>query len=250
VLRHLRKLREARADYQIAIASLARLLQKPARKPEYRYEQAAAFNNLGNLLHENFHDPFGAEKDHVKARELLEALVQDFPTRPVYRKDLANVWNSLGAMFVQQGERWRGLSALLGPAWLVVGAPEVQRLRGEATDAWKRAYELYRELAHTWPQVVDYQAGAGQVSFNQGWLALQQGRAEQARCSLQTAIEHEQAALRSSPKSDSCRRELSKQYRTLARALRQLKDGPGAAEAEAAANRYKVPSNKPRRGQR
>jgi len=110
--------------------------------------------------------------------------------------------------------------------------------------------ELYRELARTWPQDIDYQAGAAQVSFNQGWLALQQDRADEARCSLQTAIQHEHAALRISSGGDNYRRELSKQYRFLARALRLLKDVPGAAEAEAAANRYKLPSNPQRQGQR
>ena len=243
VLRRLGKLQEARTDYEVAIAGLARLRQEHARKPEYRHEQAVAYNNLANLRRENFRDPFGAEKDHAAARELLEALVKDFPSRPAYRKDLANVWNSLGAMFFQQGERWRGLGALLGPAWGGVGAPQVRRRRGEAMDAWRRAYELYRELARRWPQDGDYQAGAGQVSFNQGWLALQQGQADDARCALQAAILHEQAALRINPKSGSYRHELSKQYRTLARALRQLKDAPAAAEAEAAAARYQSPPN-------
>jgi hypothetical protein len=70
---------------------------------------------------------------------------------------------------------------------------------------------------------------------------LQQGRASDARPHLEDAIKHERAALHINPDGDGYRRELSKQYRFLARALRQLKDRPGAEAAEAQARRYSSP---------
>ena len=58
---------------------------------------------------------------------------------------------------------------------------------------------------------------------------------------MQDAIKYQHLAVHLSPESGSYRQELSKQYKTLARALSRLKDKTGAAAAAAEAERYKLP---------
>ena len=143
LLRKLKEFREAKTAYQQALSRLRNLHRIHANKPEYRFELAAALNNLGNLEGTNLNNPTAAMAALEEARTLLVRLAEDFPARPRYTEQLANSCNSLGA--IQAGEK----------------------LYAEAEQSWKHAVELFQHLAGVAGKST---YDLGMARGNLGWL--------------------------------------------------------------------------------
>ena len=138
LLRKLKKYDEARTAFKEAVTLLDELQTEYRGNPEYRFELAVALTGSGNLAWKGYGDLHRAEAECGQARGLLAVLVANFPERPVYSKELANTWNSLGTISFQQGERWRTAGRLLRPL-VGDGTAQVRQAQDEAAAAWQRA---------------------------------------------------------------------------------------------------------------
>jgi serine/threonine protein kinase/Flp pilus assembly protein TadD len=202
---------EAERDYSRAIDLLTTLRRTSRARTAYAYSLALAYQDRGNLrIRQGRKDE--ARSDLSQAEVILTRLVEDFPARPRYRKLLAGNYNSLGSVLVAGGRS--GKKA--------------------AEDSWHKARRLLTDLVHDDPDVADYRAELGVCLGNLGWLQLDRGDLPEARSSLEEAIRHLQAALKSNPERIDYQKALRNQYRTQAETLVQSEDAAGALRAATA----------------
>jgi tetratricopeptide (TPR) repeat protein len=204
--------RQAREDYQRAIELLQDLSRPGVTGPvrvAHRSDLAVALQNLGNL--------FCAEGRHAEGRTVLEdaadrlrRLVDDFPTRPAFKKKLANCLNSLATVLA-------GTGALD---------------RAEAN--WENARALLEELTREYPAVADHHKLLGMTVGNLGWLRSKHEDWAACRVHFETAVRHLRRSLEPNPINPECRNALRAQYQSLAETLIRLRDHTAAAEAAAA----------------
>lgn len=202
----------AREDYQRAIDVLEELNRPGVTGPvrvAHRSDLAVARQNLGNLL--------WAEGQHAEGRAVLEdaadrlrRLVDDFPTRPAFKKKLANCLNSLATVLEANGAIDR------------------------AEANWQHARALLEGLTQEYPAVADHHKLLGITVGNLGYLRA--GRNDWAACRnlFETALRHLRRALEQNPINPECRDALRGQYQSLAETLVQLGDHAAAAQAAAA----------------
>jgi tetratricopeptide (TPR) repeat protein len=216
----------ALASYEEAVQVLGQLTREYPKAPDYRHELAVCTNNRGNLHFGEGLRWLGktetqralasfrrAESDCRTGRDLFRRLTADFPSVPVYKKELANTCNSLGA------------------ARYYARGPE------GAASPWEEAQQLLAMLTGEFPKVAEYQAGLGQAYGNLGLLKHQQDQFPAARALYDKAVHHLRIALRSNPDNPSTRQALYNQYRNLAEIHVRLKDhGRGAETALALAD--------------
>jgi serine/threonine-protein kinase len=243
VLRATGRFDRAENAYRRAIRLQTDLVSNDPLTPDYRHELGATYNNLGFLLLARRPYAVAAMISPRAGLEMLglvlanswryaeaervfrdgvaqfEVLARDFPSVPVYRKELANTENNL-AIVLARAARWK-----------------------EAETAWQRALQLFEKLAAEYPEVPDYQGHQGMVQGNLGWLLLQQkdlpepaafpGRRTEmltdARKRLERAIELERVALKPNLKNPTYLRALYDQSGYLAETLLALGDHAGAA---------------------
>ena len=156
----------------------------------------------GNLAR-NQKKPAQAQVYYEEARELLERLTIDFPSRPLYRQDLANTCNSLAAV-------------------LYLSYPQ------RAADLWKQSEREYRRLSEQWKNVPNYQHGWGQALGNRGWLTMEMLQDPgTARGMLTEAVEILEGACGCNANNPIFRESLIGQYLNLSECLLRLKDYDG-----------------------
>jgi tetratricopeptide (TPR) repeat protein len=108
-------------------------------------------NNLGFLL-QSMKRLDESREAYRKGLELLERLALDYPSVPVYRKELANISNNNAIVRARAGD-WSG-----------------------AESAWESALSRFEKLATEHPDVPDYAGNRGMAVGNLGWLRLQTAR--------------------------------------------------------------------------
>jgi tetratricopeptide (TPR) repeat protein len=209
----------ARASYDRALTLLLRLVAAEPPNPEYRHEAGVALNNRGNLLVREGRrlEPASSREryleaaaDHERARSFFLKLSRDYPSTPVYRQELANTYNSLGAV-----------------RYFLTGPAEVT----EAEQAWRAALRQARLLVEENPRVPEYHLLLGQTLGNLGWLWMQQNRFAEAVTQFEKSIRHLNVALGHNPHKPAYRQALYNQYRYLAETLIGNKDHARAAGA-------------------
>ncbi len=243
VLRFVGRLDKAEDSYREAIRLQNKLVKTDPLTPDYRYELGGTYNNLGFLLLST--RPYtiaamilpapGFEKlglvllnayrygeAQIVFREGLgqfEVLARDFPSVPVYRKEVANTENNLAIVLARAGN-WTG-----------------------AEKSWERALDLFEKLAAEHPEVPDYQGHRGLAQGNLGWLLLQQkdlpevkadaarrtSLLNKARQRLERAVDLERVALKPNPKNPTYLRALCDQSGYLAEVHLSLGDHAAAA---------------------
>src|SRR5262249_52420771 len=138
-------------------------------RADYKLDLALTRQNLGNVwlarvAAKTYKDTEERDRYFSLARaELTEALAlarglsADFPTRPAYRKKLANVANNLAALDAMTGD----LAA--------------------AKKNWSIAAEMLQRLADEHKDVSDYSTHLGAALGNLGWLAAEKKDWAEAR---------------------------------------------------------------------
>jgi tetratricopeptide (TPR) repeat protein len=234
---------KAEDSYRRAIRLQTELVQNDTLTPDYRYELGGTYNNLGYLLLStrpytvaemilpaagqnrlglvllNAYRYSEAEIAFRQGIAQFEVLARDFPSVPVYRKEVANTENNLAIVLARAGN-WTG-----------------------AEEAWERALDLFEKLAAEHPEVPDYQGHRGLALGNLGWLLLQQkdlpdvkadaprrtSLLNRARHRLERAIELDRVALKPNPRNPTYLRALCDQSGYLAEVLLSLGDHAEAA---------------------
>src|SRR5205085_2807821 len=109
----------ARASYERALAVLAAMTARWPRVPAYRHEQAAAHNDLGNLLGVvlSRQEKWQEARRHFEAAgsHLREALKPN-PDNPDYRLPLRDSYRNLAESLLRLGDRRGAASAALSLA--------------------------------------------------------------------------------------------------------------------------------------
>lgn len=197
-----------------AITLLDDLVAKNPEVPDYRKDLAVAHNNRGNVRARLYRVPpqnaellQQAEDDHRQAVALLAKVRSDYPRYPKFGHELANTFNSLGALLVTRQDK------------------------AGARDAWTQATVILDKLAAEHPKAVDFQGDLGMTLGNLGWLLGQEQKWTDARGELNKAITLVQTALKANPKHPDYSLALRNQYLNLARTELQLKNHAAAARA-------------------
>jgi tetratricopeptide (TPR) repeat protein/tRNA A-37 threonylcarbamoyl transferase component Bud32 len=190
-----KRLDDAESAYRQAIELLGALHRESPMTRRYRYALAVSHLNLSNLMLWDADRERETEEAYHEAIGLLEKLVADFPSAPLYRNELGNSYNSRGGALWSAG---RGT---------------------DADKAWRQAIAVLEPLVKEFPNVPHYRSRLGQTMGNLGWLAAKQGDAEWAVQLLQGAIEHQLAADSANPQNPVYRRLLRSHCSNLALAF-------------------------------
>ena len=122
--------------------------------------------------------PNEAEIQYKKAVELLSKLTADYPRIPLYKKELANAYNSLAAVYAQTPASYEA-----------------------ARESWDKARRLLDQLVADYPENSEYRSLLGLILGGQAWLADKQNKPEQARELVQQAITLQRSALDRNPRN-------------------------------------------------
>jgi tetratricopeptide (TPR) repeat protein len=166
---------DAELAYQRASQLLTTVVEREPDVHDYRYKLAVCLVNFGNILKAK---PNEAEVQYKKAVELLSKLTADYPRIPLYKKELANAYNSLAAVYAQNPSSY-----------------EVAR------DNWDNARRLLDQLVADYPENSEYRSLLGLILGGQAWLADKQNKPEQARELVQQAITLQKSALDRNPRN-------------------------------------------------
>jgi len=250
------RVREAEAMHRRALVERQKLAEAMPTVPYYRQLVGHSHFNLGILLLESDRRA-DALKALDTARGIFSELVDNFPPNASYRQDLAAVCNSLGNLRRAAGQyeaaaaMWQ--QALELQTKLVDDFPEEDEYRYElagshsnlgllqlhnrkqpadAQKSFAAAQKHLEKLSAKYPEVPEYHhllaeslAGLAAVSREQkDWPAERQ--------SLEEAMRHRQAALKSNPRSPLYRQRLLGAYRDIGEVL--VQQGEHAALAKAA----------------
>jgi serine/threonine protein kinase len=214
---------QARRDVERALATngaalglLRPLATQTPPNPDWRHELAVLYNNRALLLLLAGRQAGGdarrraaligrAKGANRRAHMLSDQLTQDFPSVPDYRKELANIFNTRGAIYYPTD-------------------------KAEAERAWQEAAALWRQLAERDSAVPDYRAKLAETVGNLGLVSLQARKYREARGRFEEAVKQLRKALGSNPDKPDYRKALCDQYRRLAETLVKMGDHRRAAQ--------------------
>jgi tetratricopeptide (TPR) repeat protein/tRNA A-37 threonylcarbamoyl transferase component Bud32/ribosomal protein S27E len=178
---------EAEQAYRWASELLTSVVAREPHVHDYRYKLAVCLVNFANLLKDPpLTKPMEAEVQYKKAVEQLDKLTDEYPRIPLYKKELANAYNSLAAVHVR------------APAGYA-----------SAQDCWDKAQRLLDELTSDDPDNAEYQSLLGLVFGGQSWIASKQNHHDRARELVQLAIKHQAAALEANPRNPDYQKALA-----------------------------------------
>jgi serine/threonine-protein kinase len=210
VLAETQRVAEAVETCRRAVA-VQRDLTTDFSKPEYRYELAVSLFNLGNYLRTSGNplEQAQAPAAYEESRALLTPLVDQFPARLFYARQLASTYNGLGTALSQDKGRWGAAEAALGES--------------------ARRFEL---LVKQNADLADCHFLAGQAAGNLGWLLLwKQNEARKARPELERAARHLEHPSNQKGEYPASHQTWAKVYGSLAEACLRLGDPASAADA-------------------
>ena len=166
---------------------------------EERQDLATFRNNLSNTL-ASLGDIENATKENQRAIDLLEALAKQFPRYGTIKSELANAWNSCGAL----AGRTRKLD--------------------EAGEAFARAETPLQALVDDYPDQASYVHRLGNSRYNRGVVAYMQKDYEVTTKLLNEAIELHLRSHASNPKNEEFSRSLKNDYSLAIKSLQVTQD--------------------------
>jgi tetratricopeptide (TPR) repeat protein len=181
------------------------LVRRHGREPAYREELARTEGNLG-LLEATRNRLDKAEEHYRAAITTLEGLDAPGTRAPAYREQLAMHYNNLATL----------LNAT-GPS-------------AETEKAWRRLVEVRRQLADDFPGETSYQTELARAEHLLAAHLSEHGGAKEARTLLESAVRHQQAALKAAPTAAN-RQALVLHYARLIELLLRQRDHAAAAAA-------------------
>jgi serine/threonine protein kinase len=152
---------QARTNYDQALARQEKLA-RDYPQPAYQRDVAHTLNNLGSFLWTR--NVAEAEKLFLKAIELEEKLVTQFPDVPGYRRELARTWNNLAGLQNAAGDRVT------------------------AYETYRRSLELHRELARDFPKVPIYRHELAGTYYNLARVLEGRGKLPEAEDAYRSAL--------------------------------------------------------------
>ena len=204
--------RDALAQYDAAIATLAKLAVDSPGKNEYAVELAQSHLNRGNLLLTARNEPepvmenplTGAQASFEAAVRVLDALKLEYPNVPQYHIQLANALNGLGG---------------------------VQQESGNATEAqhsWTRARAEFLDVLRLSGDSAEVRSRLGLTLANLA-LLVPRDQPQQRIPLLREACEHQRAALEKTPQAKPIKTYLRSHLLGLSRANLQTGEHAEAA---------------------
>ncbi len=185
---------ECEAAYGKAIAILRALLAEHADAQEYRYELGAALLNLGNarLASDDPTRKLEAELPYRDSLTQLESLVSDFPSTPLYLKDLASATNGLGGLLFRANKL------------------------DEAEKVWRSAIVSFEKLMTIQSDLPEHESQVAMLKNNLARLLKGRQKYAEALTLLESAKAFCQAAIDATPKHQQRRENLVTICRSLA----------------------------------
>ena len=198
---------QAKQEYIRAIASAEQIIADFPSDSEQRRRLASAHTALGEML---IHDGDRTEaEDHLgKARDLLTALVAEYPAEGTYQSDLAAVYLVLGNLDHDLGEN---LGHAVEPATVVRN--------------YRKVIDIMTPLVAQHPGVPRYRQLLGGGHCNLGEALARQGDRAAAGKHLDRAVELAAALVAEYPGVRGYRFTLASFYRTSA-SVREREAGP------------------------
>jgi tetratricopeptide (TPR) repeat protein/tRNA A-37 threonylcarbamoyl transferase component Bud32 len=255
---------ESEAEYDAAISTLTPWLDRTPLDRDVLQGLARANINRGVLMRST--DRLDeAEQSFARGLELMNQLVQSFPSRAQYQLELAACHNNLGNLLLNApcrraaaADNYRkALNVFAKLSEISPGVPSYRRelanccnnlatvlkIRAGTADAeggdgeealstWQRGRDLASKLLAERPDRADYHWLFGAIVGNLGGAALDQNDLLIARSMLEQATEHEQTALDSNPSNPTYRAFLRTDSSRLARTL--IRGGQHGKAVEAA----------------
>jgi serine/threonine protein kinase len=191
-----------------ALESFERAAQETP-EPFSRHELAKAVQKLAQLQVRNAKTPAEAERLFVRALELSERLVADFPDVPLYRERLADTANDFGWLL-----RDRGRSP-------------------EAGLAFERSALHWKDLVAKFPDEARYRVGLGGAQHNLALVRAGRHDWAGARALLDEAIAHQEKALNINPQQAQLLEFLANHYVLLTDLLVKMGEPTAADQAVA-----------------
>jgi serine/threonine protein kinase len=185
ILKRSKKPLESLADYVAAERLLDSLVNEVQDNREFRFEQAKALLNRGNLLFDHRKDPAFADRDAMsesfsaftQARDLLATLADGYRGMDEYRHQLANTYNGLGA--------WH----------------HVRESPRDAELAYEQSRQLLETLVKEAPLSPDLHSRLAIACANLASLiSVEGGGATRKIALLESAVEHQSRAMERAPK--------------------------------------------------
>jgi tetratricopeptide (TPR) repeat protein len=193
-----RLITQAEDSHRKALALVERLIDSDPMNPEYRLTLARSYRGLAPVL--SRWDAEGAAEVTLNAIDILEGLVAERPTVPLYRYELVVTLSS------RDTTRW-------GEAGLEVGRRRFQR-----------AIELADELAREFPTVPEYASRYAYTCHKFGEVLSEQGCEEEAECLWRQAIDLRRRHIERFPEVSQFQIYRASTARNLADLLRQRGD--------------------------
>jgi tetratricopeptide (TPR) repeat protein len=179
VLKRIDRTHDAEKSYLRAVELLENAVQRHPDEHEYRGRLGVSLINLSNLLREASPSPGAPKPDPQppveKAIDHFRQLCEKYPRFPLYKRELANAYNSLALVYVAKKD------------WNAVG------------DHLNKARALCEELLEKYADNPDYQSLLGLVLGGLGALADIQKDQIEARQLVERAILLQESALQANP---------------------------------------------------
>jgi eukaryotic-like serine/threonine-protein kinase len=180
---------ESQDEFRLATQSLRAIVNGPAATLEARRTLALSHTNLGLLLYMT--GSAEAEADLLDAVRILEPLVAENPQEPKDERILAAAYNHLGSHYRDSQQD------------------------AKSFDAYDKSLRLYSRLAERFPAAPSFVSEFGGTLNNLAMLRLNQNNLAEAKQLLQRAIDCQQLALRTNPRSTFYHANLSNHYALL-----------------------------------
>jgi serine/threonine protein kinase/tetratricopeptide (TPR) repeat protein len=151
----LRRLDEARPEYEQGLAIQEKLAAEFPAEPAYRQNLALSHTNLGALL-ADLGKRAEAEEQYRKGLVIQGTLAADFPAVPDYRTELARIHTNLGVLLAGLGNR------------------------AEAEEQYRKGLAIREKLAAEFPAVPAYRSDLAASHGNLGNLLVGLGKRTEA----------------------------------------------------------------------
>jgi serine/threonine-protein kinase len=163
---------------------------EPGEDREGRERLASAHGRLA-AIRDRLGQKAEAEAVYRRAAALYEGLAHDFPTAPVYRRQLGEMWNGLGAPLHFLGKR------------------------AEAEAAYRAAVATFTRLAAEFPDVPDYKNQLAKSRCNVGYLLQTLQRSGESKLLYIQAVKAQEELVAQFPDVAEFRRDLGDSYHCL-----------------------------------
>jgi tetratricopeptide (TPR) repeat protein len=198
------EIEKAKQAYEFAAKRLEAVVQQFPNVHDYQYKLGVSLVNLGNLLAQESPASKLAGEKYQHAIQLLEELAAAYPRIPLYRKELANAYNSLALLYARQENRQR------------------------ADDYSQKAQSAFEQLLADSPDVPEYKSLLGMTLGGRAWLMHDEP--ERAKQLVEAAIEQQKMAYNANPDRPEYRQRLAEHYIFLAEVLIKQMNFTAASE--------------------